>query len=620
MPIFIVGFARSGTTLCQKLVAQHLGVPTLPETHYFEFLEDHEPAGGFIRPEAARALLGQLEPFLKIDVAALKPLLSRDEVPIRPLFLHLVGQQIGSQPLADKGQWVEKTPGHAEHLERIYQMFPKARFLCMVRNPVHAFASRRELQSTGRGWGEAWKPIEAFCASWTEHVRNFQAFAERHPGQLMTIRLEDLAAQPQVELARVREFLGPGFANPIDAPLQHDIIQPFETWKRDALKPADASIAEREGKGLLDDYETWRVKTLLRESMAAFDYPVDAREPAGMDELHRRMVASLDWYVDTFARRDSLMDVKTTRIRNLLNELAERNASTAGPAPPRPVVIGTIAGNPLLVARVGALARNDAQGSDDEPPAPPTPLGSTPPKPLDAGPAGSRASAAPGKPVSRSPGSGVKPGPGASEGSAKPGARQQEATFRPGGKPAGLAPQGASAAGVANASRPAGETPGAGATTRPGGAIGAPGGSAMVASGSGGPAAGGGPRAGGGGLGLGANRPGKLGGGGGQAGKPGQRAGLKAGGPGRPGARPGGGKQTHVQRQGKNLVVDNEGELDDNLPAAWRPLTLHGISGVNDNGDTFLGEAEQIVAQRKAQPPGKAGAEAGEDITDADDA
>ena len=31
MPIFIVGFARSGTTLCQRLVSEHLGLPTLPE-------------------------------------------------------------------------------------------------------------------------------------------------------------------------------------------------------------------------------------------------------------------------------------------------------------------------------------------------------------------------------------------------------------------------------------------------------------------------------------------------------------------------------------------------------------------------------------------------------------
>ena len=39
MPVFIVGFARSGTTLCQRLVSEHLGLPTLPETNFFERLE-----------------------------------------------------------------------------------------------------------------------------------------------------------------------------------------------------------------------------------------------------------------------------------------------------------------------------------------------------------------------------------------------------------------------------------------------------------------------------------------------------------------------------------------------------------------------------------------------------
>ena len=34
----------------------------------------------------------------------------------------------------------------------------------------------------------------------------------------MTIRLEDLSADPDAQLARVREFVGPGFANPTDSP------------------------------------------------------------------------------------------------------------------------------------------------------------------------------------------------------------------------------------------------------------------------------------------------------------------------------------------------------------------------------------------------------------------
>jgi hypothetical protein len=462
MPIFIVGFARSGTTLCQKLVSQRLGLPTLPETHFFEFLQNHEPAGGQLRPESALALLQQLTPFLSIDIEGLRPLLNREEVPIRALFLHIVGQQIGSQALADRGQWIEKTPGHAAHLERIYQMFPKARFICMVRNPLLAFASRRELQEPGKGWGEEWKPIEAFCAQWADHVREVRAFGERHPGQLLSIRLEDLSAEPDAQIARVREFVGPGFANPVDSPLHPDIVQPFETWKVDALKPADAAIADRTGKVLLDEYETWRVKTLLAEEMASFDYAVDAVPPAGLDDQHRRLIASLDWYRQQFARRDALMDVKTTRIRGLLNELADRRPGVAGtPAP------------------ADAIAQ----------PAPAVP--------------------------------------------ARPAAR------------AGAAARAGVGAAKAAAPAEAAQAPGGAAKKRPAAKI--------------------------------RKVPGKAGG----------RA--KAGADG----------ATHAQRNVKNLVVDDEGPLDDNIPRTMLPHTLHGISGIDDNGKTFLAEAQALLARRR---------------------
>ena len=353
MPIFIVGFPRSGTTLAQKLVSQHLAIPTLPETHYFEFLTAHEPAGGHLTSAGANALVEQLGGFLKIDLQALRQLLGRDEVPIRALFLQIIAQQIGSQALADKGQWLEKTPGHAEHLERIVQMFPKARFLCMVRNPLHAFASRRELLEPGKGWGEEWKPIEAYCSLWAQHVKRMREFAERHPGQLQILRLEDLAGDPQSQLARVREFVGAGFANTAAAPLEPGIVQPFETWKRDALKPADPAIADREGKVLLDPFETWRVKTLLREEMSLLGYPVDTLQPTEMDDLHLKLIMSVDWYREQFARRDALMDVKTTRIRGLLNQLAELKPDAVPAAAPRPSAAAVA---PIVVASARPVA------------------------------------------------------------------------------------------------------------------------------------------------------------------------------------------------------------------------------------------------------------------------
>jgi len=351
MPIFVVGFARSGTTLCQSLISQRLVIPTLPETHFFERLDAYEPVDGQISSVAARQLLDEISEFLEIPQAALEPLLAAERVSIRTLFLKLIGAQIGSQALADKGLWLEKTPGHVDNLERIQQMFPKARFICMVRNPLHAFASRRELSEPGKGWGEPWKPIEAFCTQWAQHLQRVRDFAERHPGQLLVLRLEDLADDPDSQLARVREFVGQGFANPINAPLQAGIVQPFETWKQDALRPADPTISSRAGKVLLDEYETWRVTTLLRAEMDVLRYPTDAAPPA-LDDLHRRLIASIDWYREAFLRRDELMDVKTARIRSLLHE---RAPDAPPPARPR---LRAAAGKP-----VGTLAKKGKAGA-----------------------------------------------------------------------------------------------------------------------------------------------------------------------------------------------------------------------------------------------------------------
>lgn len=160
MPVFIVGFARSGTTLCQRLVSEHLGLPTLPETHFFERLDKYHPRDRFISPTNARGLLRELSELLPIDLANYRDLLAVDPVRIRDLFLRLVAEQLGSRTQALRGRWLEKTPLHALFAPRIGRMFSRAQFICMVRNPELAFASRRELNEPGKGWGEAWRPID----------------------------------------------------------------------------------------------------------------------------------------------------------------------------------------------------------------------------------------------------------------------------------------------------------------------------------------------------------------------------------------------------------------------------------------------------------------------------
>lgn len=297
MPIFIVGFARSGTTLCQRLVSEHLGLPTLPETHFFERLDKYKPRDRYISPQGARGLLKELSELLPVELANYRDLLAMEPIRIRDLFLRLVAEQLGSRTLATRGRWLEKTPLHALYAPRIGRMFSRAQFICMVRNPELAFASRRELNEPGKGWGEAWRPIEALCNEWRGLMASMREFENQQPGRVLFVRLEDLSARPKRELNRIARFLD----LPVDdaqGEVDEDVLlQPFETWKADALKPVDKDIAARAGRSQLDPYDRWRVQTLLAPELKTFKYTDASVAAPRLDALHRKLIESIDWYV-----------------------------------------------------------------------------------------------------------------------------------------------------------------------------------------------------------------------------------------------------------------------------------------------------------------------------------
>lgn len=298
MPVFIVGFARSGTTLCQRLVSEHLGLPTLPETHFFERLYKYQTSDRYMSPQNARAMLRELSELLPIDLAGYRDLLATDPVRTRDLFLRLVAEQLGSRTQALRGRWLEKTPLHAMHAPRIGKMFSRAQFICMVRNPELAFASRRELNEPGKGWGEPWRPIEALCMEWRGLMAKMREFDEQHPGRVIYVRLEDLSARPGRELSRISRFLGLQADDAQGEVEEETLLQPFETWKADALKPADKDIANRAGRSQLDSYDRWRVQTLLAPELKTFKYVDHEMAPPSLDPLHRKLVDSLDWYMN----------------------------------------------------------------------------------------------------------------------------------------------------------------------------------------------------------------------------------------------------------------------------------------------------------------------------------
>ena len=195
-PIVIYGAARSGTTYLVQLLNQHPEVYVTDEAKPFNWthaalaqlgadartsLRDHDEPGG--RRVADR----------KAFVAH-----ARRELPrlVRAYYRELA-------PAAR--WWGDKNPHYADPLvagclESVLELFPRARFLHLVRDG-------RDVVTSGlRG---VWTDFESVHAMWTGHLDVGAAFGRAlPPDQYLELRYEELVSDDLAMARRIFDFLG----------------------------------------------------------------------------------------------------------------------------------------------------------------------------------------------------------------------------------------------------------------------------------------------------------------------------------------------------------------------------------------------------------------------------
>lgn len=148
-PIFIVGLARSGTSMLQVAFAQHpsmFDIANCRET--FIFLRPRQPFADPIHFPTRSYLKG------RPNVLALREWIVRHERAHGELseadsiraFFYFAGNQVypGRHPL-------EKTPNHLRKLDLIFELFPLAKILVCSRDPVDVTASYRKRWAAVQG-------------------------------------------------------------------------------------------------------------------------------------------------------------------------------------------------------------------------------------------------------------------------------------------------------------------------------------------------------------------------------------------------------------------------------------------------------------------------------------
>jgi len=263
--LFIVGCARSGTTLLQRIINAHGRIAITPESHWicrlFEQGRGLTP-GGLVTPELIPRLIQDLSPRfarLSIGQAELLRLLASDRAVDYASFVSGIFDLYGKA----KGKEVvgNKTPGFVRKIPTLQRLWPQARIvhLCRDGRDVCLSMINRPLNHVNRGplctWGQDAVTTAALWWEWSVQLGR-QAGNSLGSGLYYEMRYESLVAQPAGECAALCAFLG--------VPFEEAMLHFHEGRKR-TVPPSDAKHAWLPSAGNASEFRLRPITAGLRD-------------------------------------------------------------------------------------------------------------------------------------------------------------------------------------------------------------------------------------------------------------------------------------------------------------------------------------------------------------------
>jgi hypothetical protein len=240
-PVFVVGVARSGTTLLASMLSAHPRLDCGPESRFFARYRHLDAQA------RARVLDPHAWPRPAVDFVAS---LRNQGHPIPELF-GLTLPEIGSflagrhpspaamlesltvlhAQRAGKPRWIEKTPRHLLMTDTLRELWPQAFIVRIVRDPRDAALSLANVPFA--------KESVVGNLVRIDHDDRASRDRFRHDPLTMTLRYEDLVTEPERELRRVCEHIGEAWEPAmLDARRSAaGVAAEHEWWKRSVAGP-----------------------------------------------------------------------------------------------------------------------------------------------------------------------------------------------------------------------------------------------------------------------------------------------------------------------------------------------------------------------------------------------
>ncbi|MCB0190941.1 MAG: sulfotransferase [Anaerolineae bacterium] len=205
-PIFVAGLERSGTSLMFALLASHPNIAMTRRTNMWTYF--YNQYGDLSQPDNFERCLSMMMRYKRLvklqpDPNRIRREFRQGEATYARLFALLeehYAERLG------KPRWGDKSLNTERYADPIFEAYPDARILHMMRDPRDRYASVIKRWKYRRGG------IGAGTAMWLSSAKLAQRHQRRYPDRYKIVRYETLAFQPEKTLRELCAFVNEAYS------------------------------------------------------------------------------------------------------------------------------------------------------------------------------------------------------------------------------------------------------------------------------------------------------------------------------------------------------------------------------------------------------------------------